>query len=352
MIEFGWIPRRADRRVAPLVIWGINYCELPYKVYFLVSPYLKESPLRETVHKSLVALNGYQEVAEQGQADLVVTLLRPLRCDGKPHFTTNPEGRKNTLPDEAHDAPAEVWILTPAERLLDDAFCASLDNEPKGLQRLQTNLTRYRQLRDLRGLVQESGKVGEIEIGLITYERCDAPDCKPIKGGESYRYRRLPDALSLSALEKKEKKWRVGDAISFEIHNAGRRERYVYLFNVSPEGQIQVIFPDDETPASARFKSDDRLSMDKPNFSGLRFSKDGAEEILVLVTEQAINPFRLEQPSYERSKTRETSLRGYLNPLDKLLSDTLTGTRADKVNVSSGSWGSEWVRIEVQPAGP
>lgn len=338
------------------------------KVWFLVSEKLAGSPLATAVQSLIpmkgtdpdkTQIQGYEKVDDVQEADLVLALLRPQRVKGEPTFSAGPQG-PNTLPDEAADAPAEVWVLTPAQRRIHDNLLISLADEPAGLKTLRNNLGRYRRWRALGELAQETGGTGQVEIGLIAYERCSSapPDCLRLNGHEDdpTGFRRLPGTQPLSALKERlpeqGRHWQVGDYLSFDLSNQNMTERYVYILDASPSGKISVIFPpSDGSPGDARLSGNQHRSLHNNNEGvGLLLDENGAEGLLVIVTSQPIVPFVLEQEGYE--STAKSTTRGNLNPLERLLSETIEGRRGSSVGVSSGSFGSQWVGFEVQAARP
>lgn len=347
------------------------YVTGPLKLFFLASPALLDSPLGTRLQALFPATSatenrsGYEWVSDQSQADLVVALLRPQRCDGvssnqtvasppalvsqicdaesKLLYSIGPKGR-NSLPDETEDSPPEVWVLTPGERLLHDAFRIGMADPDAGLAALRENLTKYRQIRALSQLTQDSGGSGSVDIGLIAYDRCPEfdPQCIRLSEDEALGYRRRPDTLPFDSLRTHT--WSAGDLLSFAFQNRGRRERYVYVLDVSPSGAIEVVFPARGMLAdSARLKPEEQLSLHDEQIAVL-LDTSGTHGQLILITESQINPYLLEQDGYQRT-TRGTST-GTDNPLEQLLSANLDGVRA-AASFNTGSWYSQWLSFEV-----
>lgn len=333
------------------------YETAPLKIFFLMPSVPADSRLTAAVQALIPAgqsapapgaLQGYERVNTEREADLVIALLKPQIRDGKPVFSTTPKGR-NTLPDELPEAPPEVWVVTPAERLLAEAFRIPLTDEAKGLQTLRENLTKYRQVRAVSELAQKSGGVGQVEIRVIPYERCEAADCQRLQEGDRLGYRPRPDTLPLSALQEARQPWQAGDYLSFELQNTGLTDRFVYLIDVGPDGQIAVAFPPHGMIAdAARLKPGARVSLHEAGV-GILLDKPGAEGVLAMVTDSPINPYLLAQDSY--THLRGSTKGAALNPLEILLSNNLEGTRA-AASFNSGSWGSQWVGFEVQTVRP
>jgi len=289
------------------------------------------------------SLSGYELVNTQAQADLVVYLLQPKRSpEGAYQYRKTPGGG-DTLPEHDPDAPREVWVLTPAERLLHERMRIRLAEPEKGLETLRNNLRRYRRIRALEELAEASSGSRRADVQLIVFSRCatDQPNCVTLPENNN-RYRR-GELLPLSDLSTRQ--WGINDLISFRIKNRMHREQYVYLLDISPDGCIQTLFPTTQMPVdAARIPAYGSLDLSiEDNDALLLFDKPGDGDILVVATERQIDPALLEQECYQTTRKGEPHV---LNPLEQLLVTATQRTRGS-VSFSSGSWGSQLARYRV-----
>ena len=329
------------------------YHTAPLKLFFMANAESARSPLGARIQALYPAAEtennttGYEWVSEPAAADLIIALLRPRLHEGAPVFSMTDRGR-NSLPNEAEDAPFEVWVLTPSEQLLGEAFRIPLESQMRGLNTLQQNLTRYRQAQFLYELAQSNSQGrARVAMRMIPYQSCQEradPSCQAVLPGIADRFYRRQEDRAVSSTELSTYTARVGDVVSFEYENQSLfNDLHVYLLNIAPNGAIRVVFPLRNTPGdSARLKMGETLRLaDEQVF--VRMDEPGNEAFLVLTSRQAINPYLLEQDGYVRVRA---SKRLGLNPLEQLLGNGMIGLRSN-TTAAITNWSMQWLELEV-----
>ncbi len=321
------------------------YETAPMMLFALASSDARDEALNERLRDRLGGLPGFVWGDAQENADLVLAVLRPQRDDhDTPEYKETPEGR-NTLPETDSSATPEVWVLTPGERLLHERLAIRLDTPEQGLDILAKNLERYRRAVDLRRLTAEGGSAGDIVLSLLPYETCTGslPGCFEVPDTKTW-HRPASDSLPIEALGERD--WPAGTLVSFVLENTGHRDRYVYLFELSPDGAIKAVFPSKSmSTAQAQIKAGKRLELPDEDI-GLMLDTPGDVSLLVLATQFSIDPRRLEQTAFTGD---HAETRGAANPLERLLADTVQGPKTRSgVSMGTGTWGGSMIDYRVE----
>ena len=214
----------------------------------------------------------------------------------------------------------------------------------------RVNLANVRRVRALSQLVQQTGGIGQVEVRLITFERCSDADCLLLPGEDGSGYRRRPETLPLSVLPGRDRNWQVGELLTFEIKNNSAIDRYIYLFEFSPSGQFHLVFPAAGIPAAAaRLKGNERRSLQDEDIAIL-LDQGGTEDLLVIVADQPINLHLSEQDRHD-SRPKGSS-RGNPDPVEILLSEVIVGSpTGSPMGVGKAGFGIQWFSFEVQAVG-
>jgi hypothetical protein len=322
------------------------YATAPLKLFALPTQDERDQSLVEPLRERLGTLRGFVWTESQANADLVLAVLRPRRVAGKPQYRQTPQG-KDTLPVSDPSAAPEVWVLTPGETLLHEHLITALTPPTSGIEPLAMNLQRYRRAIELRRLIAESGSVSGVTLGLIAYETCasDTDGCIETSATGA-RYRRMPCTRPIQELTAHP--WPKGALLSFALENPGRRERYVYLFELAPDGAIRVVFPTESmNEAAARLGAGERLELPKKNV-GLMLDQPGDVSLLALATQKPIDPRLLIQSGYEPDPSVSGKRGTETNPLERLLGDALAGSgKRTAVSIGTGTWGGTLIDYHV-----
>ncbi len=329
----------------------------------------RDEPLLQRVFQRVTALSGFAAAVREDTSDLLLALVRPQREHGKPLFAIAKGGR-DSLPVHDADAVPELWVLNRGEHLLHEAMAVRLALEsdlgsnppqdlntgPPGLETmppaagieadraidlLAGNLTRYRRLLELKRLATESQASVGLELALIRYAPCEAAisGCMPVPG-LGFRVVRVPGTEPVDALQATSG-LPEATVLSFELYNSGVRDRYAYLFELMPDGAINVVFPERRLSTdSARIAAGERLDLSAaPIRAGLVLDTPGESSLVLLATAEPINPQLLTQQDYVQ-RNNSAPQRGSLNPLEALLVATLQGVSTrGSFTFETGEWG-------------
>jgi hypothetical protein len=305
----------------------------------------QDAPLLERVRRMAATLSGFEPAATAADADLILALLRPLREAGAARFPVTPSGR-DSLPLHDPGAAPEVWVLNRGEALLHEDLAIRLDPAEAGLATLRRNLERYRRLDDLRFLAAEASGGSGLALALIEYAPCapQSPDCAHLAA--NLHRRKLAAPLSPPALQARGA-LPLDQVLSFALVNTGRRARHAYLFELTPDGSIYVLFPLPRHPAgAARLGAGERRDLSLAPFTaGLHADQPGALSILLIGTQLPIDPTLLTQQGYER---RRDASRSALRPLEALLHAAVAGGETRSLPaIATGTWGADIWEFQV-----
>lgn len=301
----------------------------------------KDRDLVQRVANAVKGLEGFQLASDRSTADWVAYVFRPVR-DAKGGYVK--ESAAHTLPRSDPDQTPEVWVISPKdnEKVLHDKMRISLKDTGKGIATLTDNLSTFARVRELKQLAAR-GAPPPIAVSVFRLE--PAPDCAkgcvqlPDEQGNQQHYRKKPDGkltdLSFASFEP-------GVVLGFAVKNEGREPRYVYLLNIGPDAEVNVIFP---PPYRAR--EDARVepgeSRDLSQESALLLNERGTEMVKLLATSEPID-VRLFQRAGYRAVKRQRG--GTLNPLERLLS-TAMYTRGKPIFSAPRSWGTKQAEFPV-----
>jgi len=311
-------------------------------------------------------LSGFMLEDSQRQADLVLYLIQPKRQgNGDYVYRQTAQGRQS-LPESDPQVVPEVWVLTRKEQLVHEHLRVRMVPVDIGLERLKTNLQRYRRVRALEGLAENQSGLGRVKVYFLTYARCviNAPDCLPCAPRDTschepenheYRYRQVG---RLSPEELTKRVWNTNDTISFQLENTGPADRFIYLLDLDANGRISVLFPSINLPGDeARLpgKKTRDLSQE-PIKIGLLLDQPGEGGVIAIAAGDEIANLRLlEQEGYEAVRKGGPSSNSIVqsnHPIVQLLQSAIDGTRSrDQTPVKvpeSYQLGQQFFRYKVK----
>jgi hypothetical protein len=128
----------------------------------------------------------------------------------------------------------------------------------------------------------------------------------------------------------------------FEITNNTDNDLYVYVYNVSSEGEIQVLsFPEADGDILKRNRTMVTLTTDR--CSGLFRAKPiGKESYKLIATTQRFDEALLTQPKIAKDIVSRSD-----SPVDALLIQASTNKRSDRVNVPFSGWATARFDLEI-----
>jgi hypothetical protein len=297
----------------------------------------KDRPLVERLAQMVQGLEGFALAPDRAGADWVLYVLRPRRSDAGYGYEA-----KATLPASDRALPPEVWVVSPQEELLSERLRIPLEAPDAGIGLLEENLRKLARLQEVKRLASRTdpAPIAVSVTQLRPVERCEG-DCVPFpdERGEERPHARL-GSHRLGQLP--EVRPRRGDVLTFAVTNAGNRDYYVYLLNLTPDGAIHAVFP---LPSQAQEHA--RLAVGKTRDlsaeTGLLLNAPGQETVKVIASAEPIDVRLFEMQGYAAYKrTRGAAL----NPLERLLAEAM-GTRGAVVSLREADWGTLQVEFPV-----
>ncbi|MGE0083100.1 MAG: caspase family protein [Desulfococcaceae bacterium] len=280
-------------------------------------------------------LSAFIPAADQKACEMLLYVLRPKKEKGE-YIRKN---ISDTLPRSFPDQPPEVWILTDTEKLLNENLRISFKDPQKGMEMLKRNLKKIARIRDLKKLASETGP--KTEFRTIIWEpayRCPEsdPDCLHLPDGRSYQkqgeyhYREMEGKILSSE-----------NLLTFAVKNLSDKSCYVYFIDITPDGKIQAVFPtmeDNQEDALIRPLEE----RDYREVAALASNQAGEETVKIIVTELPIDVALLESEGFARDEKKE------MNPLEKLLSNAMDGTRGEVIRIRNAQWGTMQYSFQVK----
>ena len=314
------------------------YTSKPVRLFLWVLDQSIQADLLQPLRRRFSDLPGFAWAQDQGQSDLTLAVLRPRRIDGEAEFAFTQRAR-SSIPESDPSAAAEVWVLDRGERLVHEDLTARLTGDDAEIARLAENLARYRRQREIRRLPALGRADMGIRTALIRYEihaePCD--DCRYIKS-RSWYIRRLPTGQPIDVMDQGT--WPFDSLLSLALENTSRRDHYVYVFELAPNGWVRSVHPRHRNIPMAPLRSGQ--TMELPDLDeAILLDHPGRMSVLVIATQEPIEPFLLTQAGFESAR-RETCPN---NPLQCLLQDAVFGTRG---TAATGIWGAQLIDFFVE----
>lgn len=318
----------------------------PIKVYLTADyPEDKDKPLLQAIRAAFHASSGgegsvlpaYALTDDQRQAEIRLHILHPKKENG--HYLYEPN---DVLPKSFPGQAPEVWVLSPASRLLYDNLRIEFDNPEQGIQSLQENLNKLARIRELKTLSSPIDK--KVEVIVEVYQMspvasCEGvADCQELPGGLGAYRTSGPyqfQEIAGQALSPKE-------LLTFILRNESEEKYYCYLLNISPGGAITSIFP--QATAEAEYAALEAGTVkDLTKTVGLLVDELGEETIKLIVSRQSIDVSLLENSGFQQ----RGGYRGDYNGLEQLLVNALYGQRS-VVHFQLDEWATEQVSFAVR----
>jgi hypothetical protein len=284
------------------------------------------------------ALPAYRLTNEPSEAELRLYLLRPQRQNGEPiHWNQNDDPLPKSFPNQ----PPELWVLTPEYRLLYNNLYMSFQNLESGLKLLRDNLNKLAKIRELKALQSHrSHRRLSVELQSFLLSPDDSclsePNCLEIPDLGWYRQN---GPYTLQQIETRT--LNEGDILTFSLHNRSRRrDYYCYIFNISPNGAIDSIFPERLDPLEyARVNAGETLDLIQE--TGLLTEMVGEETLKFIISRYPIEVSLLEQKAFQQRG-------GQFNLSELLLfAHTVYGKRG-RVSLRNDEWATGSAAFEVR----
>lgn len=313
----------------------------PIKLY-LGADLKEDQELIQKIEKKVANLSGFEITANQKNSDLVLYILRPEILPDPMPKNRNSQNDLATLPMSHKNQPSEVWILTPTERLFQENLKISLSDQDKGIKILLENLKKIARIRETKKLASSPNIAKAIEVKTILMTPVDScnnafdSDCITLPDCSHYK-----KSAPLSSARMEGEILKAGYILTFILKNNSGRDYYCYLLNISPDGKIEAIFPHAcESVENALLKA--RCEFDLSDRVGVMLESHGEETIKIIATRDPIDISLLEQSEYRIRGKRQ------LNPLERLLSSAVHGTKRGDIPLRNELWTTLQFSFEVK----
>lgn len=284
---------------------------------------------------------GFKLTDYQEESDILLYVLRPKQRNAG-FIKNKPE---DTLPQSFPDQPPEVWILDNGEKLLFEDLRIPLSDFSKAVELLETNIKAIVRFKAIENLT--SDRSVNIDFSTVVWQ----PAAKPLSRGPDYlqlpgnngwfkkQATYTPDELAGKQVLP------LGSLLTFKLKNNSNINYYTYLLSIMRNGRVGAIFPAPNDgqheallPAGKErdLKDEVLLHLDDP----------GREMIKLIVTGTPIDISLLE---HETFKTRgEEGEKINMNPLERLLTNTVHNIRRPRTRVYCTHWGTQQYSFRVR----
>ncbi len=297
---------------------------------FIAADLEKDQGLVRQLKKAFKAgkFPAYKLAKDQGHSQMTWYVFRPRNKNGQPIFAK----QTDTLPRSFKEQKIQLWVLTNTEQVWHPSLKIPFEVLSQGFLQLQNKMNTLAKVREVKNL--KSGSYPMVELKVVSWQAvnlCDEAHVDCIKNG-SRNYYSHPAIFNMA--EFTQQIHPENTLLTFIIDNKSDQDYYVYLLNITDDGEIWSVFPQsgqgfEMAKITAGNERDLRHSV------AMTTGNAGSKEVLkLIVTKKPIDIALLEQHGLRRGKRSESS------PLEALLSMAVTGTRGEPTPIETGSWGA------------
>ncbi|QTA81704.1 DUF4384 [Desulfonema limicola] len=263
----------------------------------------KDKPLADKIRKAVTGLSAYEITANQNETAFVIQILRPKKKDGNYIY----KSENDTLPQSFEDQPAECWVLNEHEHLYNEKLKISAQDPEKCIKLLCDNLSKIAKVKNLTALSAAPGQESFFDLNITIWHEAPQGITAGIIEVDGKRWQKEE---TVNAEELEEYNLKSGSLLTFSIYNKSERDYYVYLINITSDGDIIPFYPPPyQSPESAKVRAgyerrveEVTLQVEKPK-----------EYVRLIASLEPIDIYILNQKGFEnRSESR-------LSPIEELL---------------------------------
>ena len=233
--------------------------------------------------------------------------------------------------------------MTPTEKLFQQNLQISLKEQDNGIKDFIANMKKILRVSELKKLASSNSISNTIELKTLILEPVESgnktKDCIELSDGSYYRKAGtfLPSMMEGRNLQ-------TGQIITFSLENISLEDYYCYLLDISPDGKIEVIFPNSRHNADAALIRSGKL-LDISQRVGLMLSNAGEETVKLIAARNPVDVSILGQPEFKKNVTRGAR---EFNPLERLLTSAVHGMTRGKISLRRYDWGTDQYSFKVE----
>ncbi len=243
-----------------------------------------------SIREVVTGTPGVALTVSQQQADLVLFYTRideSLGLDIRPQSSA--ANLVLSLPEFTEDGSPRLLLLnadeTPMVNYLPLAF---QDGKKINRQQIEDRLIQIRDRKIILQLTSSSESISPVDLSVTHFR--SQPSCKPIiqESCQEFAFGNfiVGEDKVISDLDKKQ--YKVGDILTFGLYNRTEQPQYVYLLNISPSGEIKMIYPTPDMGADAsRIGGNKRIKQLPVAF---QLDQYGVESIKVVASSRPVDP--------------------------------------------------------------
>ena len=300
----------------------------------------RKKPL-EDIRAALKQLKPYKITNDKTSCNFIVYLFRSCKSSNQENFDhavpplSKPEGN------------IKIWILDKNGYLYDKNLRHSYSK--KGIATLTKNLYKLARMKDMMQITSPE-KTSPLKITVTpmvpSYQKGNR-DSVYIENQwftkicNSGKYKILEPILLSDFLGKK---WDLCTMIRFNAENPTKTPYYFYVISVDRQGEITPIFP--ALTESSQIAIVPPGAKSNTGKALIRLDTRTLDHYKIIVCKKPINHQLFFQPGFNLA-LRAGNNTSSLNPLEKILLNTVTGMRSS-VSYKTGSWYAETITIDMR----
>jgi len=260
-----------------------------------------DNPLAEKIKKAVGEIPAYQISGEQKQSRFVIQILRPKKDEKGNEIYENPI---DSFPKSFADQPPECRIADASERLYHETLKITMKDEEKGIKLLCENLEKIARIQGMMNLTASTGQECPVQLEITVWNpKVANPNTDEIKEEEWEKQ------ATVTAKEFEESEIKVGQMLTFAVHNQSDSDYYVYLIDMTDDGKIIPFYPAlSQSSEAGKIGAGKSRKIESVT---LLIDQPGKEYLRLIASREAIDIYLLEQKAFQ-TKGASKSLEEFL----------------------------------------